>query len=546
VSALGGMGPGTRATSIERFTRETFDVCVVGGGITGAGVALELAARGRSVALIEAEDFASGASSRSTKLIHGGLRYLARGDVGVSRAAAREREALIRTAAHLVRPIRVLYPVRSRSRGATLRAGLLAYDALGGVRRCSRHRAVSQAEAALLAPALRLEGLRAALTFGEAVTDDWRLVLGVLEQAVRRGAAIANHVRAVSFETVRGRLVAVNAIDAIAASPVRIHARSFVNATGARADVVAGIVEGSAPPLRPSKGIHLVVPAERLPLACACVFPASDGRELIAIPRGSVVLIGTTDSSFDGVGAPAVDARDARYLLGALDDGFDAGIRLDDVTAAWAGVRPLLAGASANTADLSRAHRIDVGDSGLVTVVGGKLSTFRRMARDVAHTLGGGRPVRTGIGGAAPDLVESTFDAIARLGLPPTVSRRLLSAHGDRAPELTSLIREDTSLAEPLVPNLEPLAVEAVWAVRGEMAGSLEDVLDRRLGLALFDRDAGVRSRAPELICAESGRDVEAEVRSYLAKIRRERGPFGTTDTGPVELRADTERTRRG
>ncbi|HET7928159.1 MAG TPA: glycerol-3-phosphate dehydrogenase/oxidase [Actinomycetota bacterium] len=545
MSALGGMGPGTRATSIERFAGETFDVCVVGGGITGAGVALELAARGRSVALIEGEDFASGASSRSTKLIHGGLRYLARGDVGVSRAAAREREALIRTAPHLVRPIRLLCPVRSRGRGATLRAGLLAYDALGGVRRCSRHRVVSPAQAALLAPALRLEGLRAAFTFGEAVTDDWRLVLGVLEQAVRRGAAIANHVRAVSFETVRGRLVAVNAIDAIAASPVRIHARSFVNATGACADVVAGIVEGSAPSLRPSKGIHLVVPAERLPLACACVFPASDGRELIAIPRGSVVLIGTTDTSFDGGGPPAVDVRDARYVLDALDDGFDAGIRLEDVHAAWAGVRPLLEGASANTADLSRAHRIDVGDSGLVTVVGGKLSTFRRMAGDVAHTLGGGRPVRTGIGGAAPDLLEWTFDAIARLGLPPTVARRLLSAHGDRAPELTSLIREDTSLAEPLVPNLEPLAVEAVWAVRGEMAGSLEDVLDRRLGLALFDRDAGVRSRAPELVCAELGRDVEAEVRSYLVKVRRERGPIRTSDAGPSSFeQAPSERVQ--
>jgi len=363
---------------------------------------------------------------------------------------------------------------------------------------------------------------------------------------VRRGAAIANYVRAVTFETVRGQLVAVNAVDAVAASSVRIHARSFVNATGARADLVAGIVEGSAPLLRPSKGIHLVVPADRLPLACACVFPASDGRELIAIPRGSVVLIGTTDTPFDGGGAPAVDARDARYLLGALDDAFDAGIRPDDVHAAWTGVRPLLAGASVNTADLSRAHRIDVGDSGLVTVVGGKLSTFRRMARDVADTLCGGRSVPPGIGAAAPYLVEWTFDAIARLGLPPTVANRLLSAHGDRAPELTSLILQDTSLAEPLVPNLEPLAVEAVWAVRGEMARSLEDVLDRRLGLALFDRDAGVRSRAPELVCAELGRDVDAEVRSYLATIRRERGPIGTTDPGPSSFgKAPDERVRR-
>lgn len=445
-----------------------------------------------------------------------------------------------------MRPIRVLYPVRSRGRGGALRAGLLAYDALGGVRRCSRHRAISPAQAAILAPALRLEGVRAAFTFGEAATDDSRLVLGVLEEAVRRGAAIANHFRAVAFETVRGRLVAVNAIDAIAASPVRIHARSFVNATGARADLVAGLVEGSEPPLRPSKGIHLVVPAERLPLACACVFPAADGRELIAIPRGSVVLIGTTDTSFDRGGPPAVDARDARYLLGALDDGFDAGIGLDDVTAAWAGVRPLLAGPSVNTADLSRAHRIGVGDSGLVTVVGGKLSTFRRMARDVADTVGGGRSVRTGIGAAAPSLVGWTFDAIARLGLLPTVARRLLSAHGDRAPELVSLIREDHSLAEPLVPKLEPLAVEAVWAVRAEMALSLEDVLDRRLGLALFDRDAGVRSRAPELVCAELGRDVEAEVWSYLAKIRRERGPIWTTDPEPPAFgQAPDESVRR-
>ncbi|MEW6058895.1 MAG: FAD-dependent oxidoreductase, partial [Actinomycetota bacterium] len=342
-----GIGPETRAQSLDRFGAETFDVCVIGGGITGAGIALELSARGCSVALIEQGDFASGASSRSSKLVHGGLRYLAQGDVRLCREAAREREGLLRDAPYLVRPIRFLYPIRRGGRrGVTMRAGLAAYDLLGEVPVGARHETLTATDAAILAPPLRGDGLLGACTFGDAVTDDANLVLAVLEQAVRRGAAIVNHVRAVELLTAGGRLRAVEAIDAASGSGVQIRARRFVNATGTSAGDLAELAECEGPRLRPSKGVHLVVPTGRLPMAYAIVFPGSDGRELFAVPRGPVVLVGTTDTAYEREGPPAVNDADVDYLLAALGDAFDAGIGREDVVGAFAGLRTLQDGGS--------------------------------------------------------------------------------------------------------------------------------------------------------------------------------------------------------
>ncbi len=524
-----GIGPETRAQSLDRFGAEMFDVCVIGGGITGAGIALELSVRGCSVALIEQGDFASGASSRSSKLVHGGLRYLAHGDVRLCREAAREREGLLRDAPYLVRPIRFLYPIRRGGRsGGTMRAGLAAYDFLGGVPAGARHETLSPTDAAILAPPLRGDGLLGACTFGDAMTDDASLVLAVLEQAVRRGAVVANHVRAVELLSADGHLRAVDAIDASTGSRLQVRARGFVNATGTSAGELAELAGCGGPRLRPSKGTHLVVPAGRLPIACAIVFPGPDGRELFAVPRGAVVLVGTTDTPFYGEAPPSVNDEDVDYLLTALWDAFDAGIGREDVVGAFAGLRPLLDGGSSRSADLSRRHRVHVGASGLVTIAGGKLTTFQRMARDAADALG----VRSSVhasGLEAPDdhTVEQTHALAASIGLKSAAARRALSVAGDRAAELLQLVREEPALGEPLLPGLPPLAVEAVWAIRAQMALSLPDVLDRRLGLALIDRDAGLGSRAVDVVAGELGRDqVEAEIPQYLAAVRRERGPI--------------------
>jgi glycerol-3-phosphate dehydrogenase len=522
-----GIGPETRARRLDRLAANTFDACVIGGGITGAGVALELSARGCSVALIERGDFASGASSRSSKLVHGGLRYLARGEVGLCREAARERELLLRDAPHLVRPIRFLCPIRRGGRrGATVRVGLAAYDALGRVAPHARHEALTAADAMILAPPLRGDALLGACTFGDAVTDDASLVLAVIEQAVRCGAAVANYVRAERFLTVGGRIRAVEAIDERTGSTLEIRARTFVNATGISAGTLAQVAESGGLRLRPSKGVHLVVPAGRLPIAVAVVLRGRDGRDVFAVPRGNVILIGTTDTPCADDGPPAVDDADVEYLLAALSDAFDAGIERQDVVAAFAGLRPLLDGGSSRSTDLSRRHRIHVGESGLVTIAGGKLTTFRRHASDVANViLGMRRPGQApGLGAPSRESVERTRVLASCIGLEPACVRRALSVAGDRAPELLELVREEPALGEPLVPGLPPLAVEALWAVRAKMALTVGDVLDRRLGLAQFDLNAGLGSQAADLLAGEWGRGrVEREIPTYLATVHRER-----------------------
>jgi glycerol-3-phosphate dehydrogenase len=537
-----GIGPATRARSLDRFGTETFDACVVGGGITGAGIALELSVRGCSVALMERGDFASGASSRSSKLVHGGLRYLAHGDVGLCREAAREREGLLRDAPFLVRPIRFLYPIRRGGRsGAVMRAGLSIYDFLGGVAADGRHETLTATDAAILAPPLRGDGLLGACAFGDAMTDDASLVLAVIEQAVRRGAAVANHVRAVELLSAGGRLRAVEAIDTMTGSSFQVRARGFVNATGTSAADLAELAGCGGPRLRPSKGVHLVVPAARLPIACAVVFPGPDGRELFAVPRGTVVLVGTTDTPFDAEEAPpTVNDQDVDYLLSALGDAFDAGIEREDVVGAFAGLRPLLDGGSSRSADLSRHHSVHVGATGLLTIAGGKLTTFRRMARDAADALGVRRS-RLAVGLQAPDrqAVELTHRLAASIGLGPSAARRALSVAGDRAPELLQIVREDVALGKLLVPGLPPLTAEAVWAIRAQMAISLTDVLDRRLGLALTDREAGLDSHAVDVVAEELGRDrTEAEIPVYAAAVRRERGPVAQLPNRAMESRS--------
>ncbi|TMK21774.1 MAG: glycerol-3-phosphate dehydrogenase/oxidase [Actinobacteria bacterium] len=538
------IGPTTRDENLERLARDSFDVCVIGGGITGAGVALDAASRGLSVALVERGDFASGTSSKSSKMIHGGLRYLANYEFGLTYEASRERDLLRRLAPHLVRPLRFLFPAYKKgaaTRFATI--GLTMYDAVAAGRGFERHHRARARDIVRLAPTLDPARVVAAWTYYDASTDDARLVFEVLRTAHGFGATIANHITVEGFERSGGRIAAAQVLDAVAGRPFVVRARSFVNAAGVWAGEVGSLDgENPLPPLRPAKGIHLVVPSERIPVNAGIVIPsvARDGRSMFAVPWGPNTVLGTTDTEYSGsLDAPSVDSRDVTYMLDAVNWSLGVNLGAGDVVSAWAGLRPLLAGEGGPdtpTADLSRKAHLSVSPAGLVNITGGKLTTYRRMAADavdlVCSRLGvtaSSRTRRIPIGLTRPldGLLAETRALAERIGIDPAVAAHLVAAHGDRGPAVIELALEDRSLAEPLAPGLPWIGAEAVWAVRREMAIGLPDVLERRTRLSLADPNAGLESAAPGLVARGRGwteEELAAQVARVGAVVSAERG----------------------
>ncbi|HXF72307.1 MAG TPA: glycerol-3-phosphate dehydrogenase/oxidase, partial [Actinomycetota bacterium] len=470
------------------------------------------------------------------KLVHGGLRYLAALDVGLCREAARERRALLGLAPHLVRTQPFVLPVlRGRRPAPVVGAALTLADRLAGAGPAERHRRLSAAEVLAAAPALRPDGLTGGFAFLEARTDDARLVLAVLRAAQRLGAVAVNHAEVRGVEVGRAGVL-VSAVDRVSGAALGLRAGCVVNATGPWSSRTGALAGAPCPPLRPSRGVHVVLPAARLPLAAACVFPARDGRELFAVPMGGRVLVGTTDVEEPEPDRATVTSGELSYLLDALDDAFNAGVGPGDVISAWAGVRPLVAGRRGRrggTAGVSRRHAVSR-KGRAITVVGGKLTTFRRMARDAVDEAcrALGRAPRPA--GAVPIacLDEAAVARIAArgagLGLDRAAVAHLLSAYGEGAGGVLDLVEHEPGLAEPLVPDLPTVAAEAVWAAREEMAVTLADVLDRRLRLALYDAAAGLASPAPELVARELGWPrlrLLWEIAAYRAAAIRERGP---------------------
>ena len=539
------IGPQTRAENIERLARHSFDLCVIGGGVTGAGVALDAASRGLSVALVEKGDFASGTSSKSSKMIHGGLRYLAQYDFGLTWESSRERDLLRRLAPHLVRPLEFLFPAYKK--GFTTRfarVGLTMYDIAAGGRGFHRHRRARSSDIVRLAPSLDPKRVVAAWTYWDASTDDARLVFELIRTAHRFGAVAVNHARVDALETSGGNIAAANVTDALTGENLSVRARAFVNAAGVWAHQVGSLEKHAVTPqLRPAKGIHLVVPADKVPVTAGCVVPsvARDGRSMFAVPWGPVTVLGTTDSPFDGsIDAPAVDDEDVRYMLSAVNWSLGLDVAPADVISAWAGLRPLLAGAGGpgtRTADLSRKHHLSVSGAGLVTITGGKMTTYRRMAADtvdlVCSRLGiraRSRTKRLPIGLTRPleGLLAETRTVAEGLGLPPDVATHLVESHGDLAPGVLEFVAADASLGEPLVKGLPWIAAEAVWSVRREMAMTLSDVVERRTRLSLADAAAGLDSRAAELAGRGLGWapvDVAAQMDEVRRRVTAERGP---------------------
>jgi glycerol-3-phosphate dehydrogenase len=475
------------------------DVLVIGGGITGTGVALDAASRGLSVALVERQDLAHGTSRWSSKLVHGGLRYLAKGDVGIAFESARERGILMeRTAPHLVRPLPFVTPLNDdHRRGPALltATGFRAGDLLRAAAGTSRStlpapRRISASEAALLAPGLRRSDLRGALLHWDGqLVDDARLVIAVARTAAALGARILTYAEA---GDVHGEGAVVT--DLHGGGEIEIRARHVVNATGVWADTVDAAVE-----LRPSRGAHLVLDAARLgnPSAGVTVPVRGElGRWVFTLPQGDGrVLVGLTDVPLAGPvpDVPEADDHDEHFLLSTVSRAFDLPLGPADVIGRFAGLRPLLAAADGHaTADLSRSHRIIDGEDGIVTVVGGKLTTYRRMAEDAVDHLAAHRGANVGRSRTAriPLVGAAARNRLPGIAATPHLVRR----YGTEAPAVAALAERDPQLGEPLAAGLPAIGAELAFGLAHEGALTVDDLLDRRtrIGLVAADRDAAL------------------------------------------------------
>lgn len=525
-----------RSQALVRLESEEFDVLVVGGGITGVGVALDAATRGLRTALVERDDFASGTSSKSSKLVHGGLRYLQQGEYRLVYEALAERQTLLGNAPHLVRVLPFLIPILqkdgllNKKLARALGVAMWMYDLTGGLRVGKRHERVSRDEALAHMPTLPADRLHSGYLYYDARTDDARLTLAIARTAaVDFGATVANRCAVERILHTEGRVsgVRVRADD----RSFDIRARVVVNATGVWADEVRALDEGTHPQsIRPARGIHITIPWELVRNDIAVIVPTRDKRSIFVIPWGDLTYVGTTDTDDDSpLDDPQCTPEDVEYLLGALNDLRDrdeARITTSDIVGSWAGLRPLLRSASSGkTADLSRRHAVRVSDHGLITITGGKLTTYRRMAADTVDAavqrLGrGGKCAtkRTRLRGAA------SAEELARRGIPDHLARR----YGTEAAEIIAMVDADPTLGTPLVPGLPYLRAEAVFAARNEMALTLDDVLSRRTRARLLARSA-TRAAAPEvaaLLAPELGWDEARraqEIAAFTALVDEER-----------------------
>jgi glycerol-3-phosphate dehydrogenase len=492
-----------RRDRLAALASEVFDVAIVGGGITGAAVARDAAARGLTVALVEQEDWAAGTSWRSTKLVHGGLRYLETGEVHLVFESLAERDLLFAAAPHLVRPAEFLLPsFRNRGRPAwQVALGLTAYDLLALGHAPSRHRRLSRPQ--VLARERLLEGpdLASGAVYPDGRTDDARLTLENVLDAALLGAVAVTRLEVVGLSPERvGSACGLEVRDRDDGRALSVRARCVVNAAGPWGDRVRRLEDPSCPEmLRLSRGVHVAVPARRLPLAGIVAFPLSDGRLLFAIPDGPVTLIGTTDTDFSGSpDAVFAERGDLDYLLAAARQTFpSAGLTVSDVMATFAALRPLVFRPGRTVGKTSREEAVVESDGGLVTVTGGKLTTHRRMAEHAVDRIAArlrregrsagpcatkGRPFPGAAGGFSMAACVAAVTS-ANPDLPEETAAHLAGRYGVRSAEVAGLTLQDRALSRPIVPGLPDIDAEVVFAARQEDAGSLADVFSRRTHL---------------------------------------------------------------
>ncbi|MCC7134478.1 MAG: glycerol-3-phosphate dehydrogenase/oxidase [Gemmatimonadales bacterium] len=520
---------------------------MIGGGITGAGIAREAAHRGLSVALVERGDFASGTSSRSSRLIHGGLRYLEHRKWSLVREALAERGVLLRTAPHLVRPLAFLFPVFATDRVARwkLEAGLTLYDLLALRGNVRRHRALSKRAVLDHEPLLKDKGLRGGSLYWDAQCDDARLALATVRSAARHGAVIANHMCVTALEIEDGRVAGASIEDQLTGAQGTVHARIVVNATGPWTDVIRRLEDPDAKPiLRPSRGAHVMVPRSRIGHHHAITFLSPiDGRVMFVLPWGDRSYIGTTDTDTSEAPDQVVATEaDMLYLLRSANAIFpSARLALEDVSVSWAGLRPLVAGGD-DPGSRSREHHIGTGKRGLITVAGGKLTTYRRMGVETANLVAGllGRPTVADpmktrsatepLPGGDAYTIDALFAEGVKTGLSEPTVAHLVGQYGSETSTIYGLVREWPTLTETVHPLHGAIGAEVVHAVRHEYARRLDDVLFRRLSVGFETPDAGLA--AAETVARLMGRELGWDDDRRRAEIDRYREVAGAIPRG--------------
>lgn len=507
-----------------------FDFLVVGAGITGAGVAQDAASRGYSTLLVDKGDFASGTSSKSTKLIHGGLRYLANMQLGVTMESLSERLLQQKIAPHMVWAIPFVIPLYKGQlwQNLKMRLGLVAYDLLAGFGNKFKHKSISAAELQSLCPGLKSKGLKAGLLYYDCRTDDARHTLEVILSAVQHGALALNYGKMVAaLKNSQGKIVGLQLLDCISGQSARVYGRCIINATGVWAQATS---EAAGAPfngeLQPSKGIHICVERKLLPLDSALIIPsAHDSRFLFAVPWYDHIVIGTTDTAYKGdLENPQVEPQEVDYILDAVNLMFpQARLSACQIKGRYAGLRPLVKSSSVNkTADLSRRHLLDRSPEGLISVSGGKLTTYRLMARETVDLALAGfccpaqRKANLScteklvLGGFdLPDQVELLIkqmqDHALKLGLSAQTAAYLPRLYGKRCLSIFEILKERPELAESLVDGQPYIMAQVLYALRFEYAQTLSDLLARRIRLAILDTGAAVAAaqKASRLMASE-------------------------------------------
>lgn len=539
-----------RQANLQRLGRESFDILIVGGGITGAGIARDAAMRGYKVALIDKGDFASGTSSKSSKLVHGGLRYLEMLEFGLVYEASRERRTLLQIAPHLVRPLPFLFPIYREARWVPwmIDVGMWMYDGLAMFRNVQRHKMFSPKQIKQMMGGIDAGNISGGAYYYDAQVDDARLTLETIRAAHRHGAVIANYVQVDALLKERGsqtespfriprssagRVVGARAHDVLRGDQLSIRARVVVNATGPWTDTLLQLDEPRAPRrLRPTKGIHVLVPCEKIGCNNAVAFPAyQDGRLMFIIPWGAFSLIGTTDTDFDGdYDRVYADANDVDYVIAAVNHAFPGSpIQRSDVISTYAGLRPLVLQAGRSATRTSREHEIWTSESGLMTIAGGKLTTYRSMAQELVDLVAQRLRDEAQVVPARPCSTARTALVEADGAVPPNnlaegVVAHLVHVHGPERGHVLEIAQRSAHLGQPIVEGLPYLWAEVLYAIEQEMALTVADVLARRIHILNESRDNGIAA-APE-VAARLGEfldwdkaTIEKELRAYEEEV---------------------------
>ncbi|WP_404815344.1 glycerol-3-phosphate dehydrogenase/oxidase [Streptomyces thermolineatus] len=554
------LGPAERGTALARMAEQELDILVVGGGVVGAGTALDAATRGLSTGLVEARDWASGTSSRSSKLIHGGLRYLEMLDFALVREALKERGLLVqRLAPHLVKPVPFLYPLTHRGwERFYVGAGVTLYDTMGlaggSARGLPHHRHLSRSRALQAAPCLRKDAMVGAIQYYDAQVDDARFVTELVRTAASYGAHAANRARVVEFLREGERVVGARVQDLEQGGLTEIRARQVVNATGVWTDDTQSLIaERGQFHVRASKGIHLVVPKDRIHSTTGLIL-RTEKSVLFVIPWGRHWIVGTTDTDWNLDKAhPAASSADIDYLLDHVNSVLAVPLTRDDVEGVYAGLRPLLAGESDATSKLSREHTVAHPVPGMVVVAGGKYTTYRVMAKDAVDEAVHGLDRRVAacctenVPLAGAEGYHALWNARARIaaraGLHVARVEHLLNRYGSATEEVLELIAADPGLGEPLTGADDYLRAEAVYAASHEGARHLDDTLTRRTRISIetFDRGTRCAQEVAELMAPVLGWDagqVDKEVEHYNKRVEAER----ESQRQPDDLTADAAR----